>query len=91
VASSYALAIGLVGAVLGAVVGAVPGIAVTYPLTSHSWLVGTTDAHGRAIPAHFLAVPWVLVGAVVVGLPLLSAVIVALATRSRLPMVSRLS
>jgi putative ABC transport system permease protein len=91
VASSYALAIGLVGAVLGAVVGAVPGIAVTYPLTSHRWLVGTTDAHGAAIPDHFLAVPWLLVGAVVIGLPLLSAAIVAVATRSRLPMVSRLS
>jgi putative ABC transport system permease protein len=91
VASSYALAIGLVGAVLGAVVGAVPGIAVTYPLTSTSWLAGSTDAHGDAIPDHFLAVPWVLVGAVVIGLPLLSAVIVAAATRSRLPMVSRLS
>jgi putative ABC transport system permease protein len=91
VASSYALAIGLVGAVLGALVGAVPGIAVTYPLTSHRWLVGTTNADGEAIPDHFLAVPWLLVGAVVVGLPLLSAVIVAVATRSRLPMVSRLS
>jgi putative ABC transport system permease protein len=91
VASSYALAIGLVGAVLGAVVGAVPGIAVTYPLTSHTWLAGTTDAHGRAIPDHFLTVPWLLVGAVVVGLPLLSGGIVAVATRSRLPMVSRLS
>jgi putative ABC transport system permease protein len=34
---------------------------------------------------------WVLVGVVVIGLPLLSAVIVAVATRSRLPMVSRLS
>jgi putative ABC transport system permease protein len=91
VASSYALAIGLVGAVLGALVGAVPGIAVTYPLTSHRWLGDATDAQGRAIPDHFLAVPWVLVGVVVIGLPLLSAVIVAVATRSRLPMVSRLS
>jgi putative ABC transport system permease protein len=36
-------------------------------------------------------VPWPLVGAVVIGLPLLSAAIVAVATRSRLPMVSRLS
>jgi putative ABC transport system permease protein len=91
VAASYALAIGVVGALLGAVVGAVPGIAVSYPLTSTSWLAGTTDASGHAIPDHFLAVPWVLLVAVVVGLPLLSAGIVALATRSRLPMVSRLS
>jgi len=53
--------------------------------------VGNTDAHGNEIPDHFLAVPWALVGAVVVGLPLLSGGIVALATRSRLPMVSRLS
>ena len=34
VAASYAVVVGLVGAVLGAAVGFIPGIAVTWPLTS---------------------------------------------------------
>lgn len=77
VGAAYALTVGLVGAVLGALVGAVPGVAVTYPLTDTG-------------SGPFLAVPWALVGAVVLGLPLLTAALVGLVTRSRLPMVARL-
>lgn len=40
--------------------------------------------------SHYLDVPWVLLGVVVVGLPLLSALVVAVASRSRLPLVARL-
>ena len=87
VAAAYALVIGLVGAVLGALVGFVPGIAVTYPLTSQSW--ASVDATGRPMPDHFLDVPWTLVGVIVVGLPLLTAAVVALTARSRLPMTGR--
>lgn len=90
VAASYALAVGAVGAVLGAAVGFVPGIAVTYPLTSTSG-GGSTDSTGTLLPDHFLDVPWLLVLGVVVGLPLLTAAFVGLTSRSRLPMVSRLS
>jgi putative ABC transport system permease protein len=86
VAAAYALVIGLVGAVLGAAVGFVPGVAVTYPLTGASW-VREVDP---SLPTHFLAVPWLLVGAVVLALPLLTALVVGLATRSRLPMVARI-
>ncbi|QCX26216.1 ABC transporter permease [Nocardioides jishulii] len=78
VAASYALVIAMVGAVLGAVVGFVPGIAVSRPLTS---------GYG---PGPFLEIPWALIGAVVVLLPLLSAAIVWLTSRSRLPMVARI-
>ena len=91
VAASYAATIGLVGAALGAVVGFIPGIAVTYPLTSASWAKGSLDAAGAPIADHFLDVPWLLVLGLVIGLPLLTAAVVGLATRSRLPMVSRLS
>lgn len=82
VAASYALVVGLVGAVLGALVGAIPGIAITYPLTG---------AYGPpGAPDHYLDVPWVLVLAVVVGLPVLTALLVGLTARSRLPLVARL-
>jgi putative ABC transport system permease protein len=84
VAASYALFVGLVGAVLGAAVGFIPGIAVTYPLTGNAW---HPDGAG---PSHYLDVPWLLVGTVVVALPLLTAAIVWATARSRLPMVARL-
>ena len=93
VAAAYAGTIGLVGAVLGAAVGFVPGIAVTFPLTGSSW--AGPDAHDRStalpLPDHFLDVPWLLVLGLVVVLPLVTAAVVGLTSRSRLPMVSRLS
>lgn len=86
VAASYAVVVGLVGAVLGAAVGFVPGIAVTYPLTGSDWV----QEIDPSLPDHFLDVPWLLVGSLVIALPLLTAVIVGLAARSRLPLVARL-
>ena len=92
VAAAYAGTIGLVGAVLGAAVGFVPGIAVTFPLTGSSWAgPGATTTEGVPLPDHFLDVPWLLVLGLVVVLPLVTAAVVGLASRSRLPMVSRLS
>lgn len=92
VAAAYAGTIGLVGAVLGAAVGFVPGIAVTFPLTGSSWAgPDATSTDGTPIPGHFLDVPWLLVLGLVVVLPLVTATVVGLASRSRLPMVSRLS
>ncbi|GAB3198691.1 hypothetical protein GCM10027062_13580 [Nocardioides hungaricus] len=80
IAAAYALVVGFVGALLGAAVGFVPGIAISYPLTSPSY----------ADTGPFLDIPWLLVGGVVVALPLITAAIVALCTRSRLPLVARL-
>ncbi len=80
VAASYALVVGSVGALLGAAVGFIPGVAITYPLTSSPY----TDT------GPYLDVPWLLVGGLVVGLPLLTALIVGLTARSRFPMVARL-
>lgn len=77
---------GLVGAVLGAAVGFVPGIAVTYPLTGADWVQEVDPS----LPDHFFAVPWLLIGAIVLALPLLTALVVGLSTRSRLPMVARI-
>ncbi|MDQ1625876.1 MAG: putative transport system permease protein, partial [Actinomycetota bacterium] len=92
VAAAYAGTIGLVGAVLGAAVGFVPGIAVTFPLTSSSWIPkGATSTNGTALPDHFIDVPWLLVIGLVVVLPVVTAGIVGLTARSRLPLISRLS
>jgi putative ABC transport system permease protein len=85
VAAAYALVVGLVGALLGAIVGAVPGVAITYPLT------GPVD-YGTGVvagPSHYLDVPWLLVLAVVVGLPLLTSAVVGLTAGSRLPLTAR--
>jgi putative ABC transport system permease protein len=95
VAASYAVVVGLVGAVLGAAIGFIPGIAVTYPLTGQQGCVITGSAVvnncGAEVPTHYLDVPWLLIGALVVALPLLTALVVGLTTRSRLPMVARLT
>jgi putative ABC transport system permease protein len=82
VAAAYAVAVGLVGAVLGAAVGFIPGIAITYPLTR--------SFTGEGGPSHYLVIPWLLIGALVVALPLLTAGVVGLLARSRLPVVARL-
>ena len=87
VAASYALVVGFVGALLGAVVGFIPGVAITWPLTYQpADLMGSSgEASGP-----FLDVPWLLVLGLVVALPLLTAAIVGLSARSRLPLVTRL-
>ena len=83
VAAAYALVIGFVGAILGAVVGFIPGVAISRPLTSMR--VGGATEQGP-----FLAIPWLLIGVIVLALPLLTAAVVGLTARSRLPLVARL-
>lgn len=82
VAAAYALVIGGIGAVLGAAVGFVPGLAATWPLTS-DWI-------SESERAHFVDIPWLLISAVVLGLPLFTALVVGLFARSRLPIVARI-
>lgn len=78
VAAAYALVVGFVGAVLGAAVGFVPGVAISRPLTS----LRESGPH--------LAIPWLMIVVIVVALPLLTAAVVGLTARSRLPLVARL-
>ncbi len=68
--------------------GFVPGIAVTHPLTAVTCT--DVDADGRTLPDHFVDIPWVLIGTLVVVLPLLAASIVGLTARSRLPLMARI-
>ncbi len=82
VAASYALVVGFVGALLGAGVGFIPGIAISYPLTRNLGNPGAAD--------HYLAIPWMLILGLVIALPLLTAAIMWLSARSRLPLVARL-
>lgn len=88
VAASYALMVGLTGALLGAAVGFIPGVAIAKPLTGNGWL--GVDVNGEELPDYFLAIPWPMIAGLVVALPLLTALVVGLATRSRLPLVARL-
>ncbi len=94
VAASYALVVGFVGAVLGALVGFIPGVAITYPLTSMSGARCTASASGILTceaSGPYLDIPWLLILGLVVALPLLTALIVALSARSRLPLAGRLT
>ena len=78
IAAAYALVIGFVGALLGAGVGFIPGIAISRPLTSFS------DS------GPYLDIPWLMILGLVLVLPLLTAAIVGLSARSKLPLVARL-
>ena len=84
VAAAYALVIGSVGAILGAAVGFIPGIAISRPLTA------SLGSSGPGPDGPFLAIPWGLVAVIVLALPLVTAAVVGLSARSRLPLVARL-
>jgi putative ABC transport system permease protein len=84
VAAAYAGVTGLVGALLGVLVGFVPGIAVSFPLTSSA---SAAPVPGAA--SHYLDIPWLLIGSLVVLLPLLTASVVGLTSRAGLPLVAR--
>ena len=87
--------VGGVGAFLGAAVGFIPGVAVTWPLTSvpGDYCViegsGSCETTGTGT-GPFLDVPWLMILGLVVVLPALTALVVGLFARSRLPLVARL-
>ncbi|WP_299951590.1 FtsX-like permease family protein [uncultured Modestobacter sp.] len=81
VAMGSAAVIGGTGALLGVLVGFGPGIAIAHPLTSTDYGMGARP---------LIDVPWLLIGAVAVVVPLLAVAGTGLFVRSRLPMVGRL-
>ena len=81
-AMGSAAVIGGLGAALGVLAGLAPGISVAYPLTSD-------DYGGGAQP--LVVVPWDLLAAIAVGVPLLAVVVTGLVVRSRLPMATRIA
>ena len=76
-AAAQALVIGLLGTVTGVLVGFVPGWAVSRPLT---------DSAGTG---PIFDVPWLLLGGVGVGVPVLAALGALVMVRSRLPLTRR--
>lgn len=86
IAASFALVVGLTGALIGVALGFLPGVAITYPLTGGEWVQQIDPSQ----PSHYLDIPWLFIGSLVVALPLVTALVVSAATRSRLPLVSRL-
>jgi putative ABC transport system permease protein len=79
-AMGSAAVIGGTGALLGVLAGMAPGIAVAYPLTS--------DYYGT-LAEPVIRIPWDLLAAVAVGVPVLAVVVTGLVVRSRLPMARR--
>jgi len=80
-AMGTAAVIGGGGALVGVLVGLAPGIAVAYPLTS-------TDYGFGANPV--VEVPWLILTAVALGVPLLAVAVTGLFVRSKLPMSARI-
>ncbi|MEV4106979.1 FtsX-like permease family protein [Nonomuraea sp. NPDC049695] len=81
VVAAQAAYISGLGALVGLVGGTVSGIALTWPLTRSSVEV----YRGPQV----IAVPWLFLAAVVVGLPLLASVVAGLCARTRLVLARR--
>ena len=85
-AAAQASVVALIGAVLGIAVGVVPGVALTYPLTSQSW-DPTTGVEIHRAP--IIEIPWLPLTAVVVGVPLIAALLSYAAIRKAPAMTRR--
>lgn len=79
IAASQALVVATCGALLGVAVGMIPGIASTWPLTARGSLPPT------------IAIPWLPLIAVCVGVPMLAAGLAWIAVRRRPQMTRRLA
>jgi putative ABC transport system permease protein len=78
--------VGLLGCWLGLAAGLVPGIAVAFPLTSDQGTIDTSaPRHGVIID-----IPFQLLAAVGIAVPLVAMVAAGLFTRSRLPALRRI-
>ncbi|GAA4578455.1 hypothetical protein GCM10023194_01370 [Planotetraspora phitsanulokensis] len=90
VKAGQALVIALAGTMLGVVAGLLAGVAVRWGLIPRNAPKRIFGADGLSLtPAHqvlpVIVVPWNLIAILVVGLPLLAALVCAVFTRSRLP------
>jgi putative ABC transport system permease protein len=79
IAASQALLVAACGAVLGVAVGMIPGIASTWPITSR-----------RSLPPT-IAIPWLPLIAVCIGVPILAAGLAWIAVQRRPQMTRRLA
>jgi len=81
-AMASAAVVGGGGALLGVLVGLAPGIAVAYPLTSTNYGTGVDPV---------LAVPWDVLAAVGIAVPLVAVAVTGVFVRSGLPMSRRMT
>jgi putative ABC transport system permease protein len=81
-AMASAAVVGGGGALLGVLVGLAPGIAVAYPLTSSNYGADVDPV---------LDVPWGVLAAVGIAVPLVAVAVTGLFVRSRLPMARRMA
>ena len=91
VVAGQALVIALLGSVTGVLAGLAPGVAAASRPIPHPTMVLRPDGVTTIVPAEAptIAIPWALIGLLVVGLPLLAALGGAAFTRSRLPLPRR--
>ena len=84
-AAAQAATVAFTGALVGIAVGLAPGIAVTYPLTGFSY----DPATGRELtPDPITIIPWLPLGLLLLGVPLIAALLSAAAIR-RAPALTR--
>ncbi|MGW2158298.1 FtsX-like permease family protein [Nonomuraea sp. NPDC001699] len=86
VAAQAAYIAGL-GAVVGLLAGSVAGVAVTWPLTRYGGGGSRSFLDGPAV----IDVPWLFLAALVLGLPLVAALVAGLFTRTRLVLARRVA
>ncbi|MEU8274171.1 FtsX-like permease family protein [Microbispora bryophytorum] len=91
IVAGQALVIALLGSVAGVLAGFAPGIAAARYPDPHPAVFLRADGVTTIVPADtpVIAIPWALVGLLVVALPLLAALGSAAFTRSRLPLPRR--
>lgn len=80
-AGAHALVIGLLGTLTGTALGFLPGLSVAVPLT--------TENNGRGGTGPYLGVPWLMLVAVALLVPLFAAAVAAISHRSDQPMTRR--
>ena len=81
VAGSQAFVVALVGGLLGLVVGFVPGVALTWPLTTNSAIYDPATGEVQSSAAPVIDIPWLVLAGVVIGVPVLAALVAAAAIR----------
>jgi len=80
----------LLGCWLGIAAGIVPGIAVAYPLTDNSYLTAPSADRSAEMHGVIIDIPWALLAALGLLVPLLAALAAGMFTRSRLPVTRRI-